>query len=466
MTMAYPALSPEKQARLREAYAANGGNLAAAAREIGIDRTTAGKYLRHDPPQPAPAEPMAEIVAEMLRQRTTEPVPTPEPEPEPTHHTFKETGDTAQVDVGTPERIRTLEDAIAFAEVDLTVWRVESWQCTSWETPLKLRRFDARGKVTGETPHRTHQWRLQMKLARIMPRSLLDATNAVFEAMREHSPRWPAPPKRGRVTRPHLCVVDLFDVHFGKLAWQPETGEHYDLRIAEQLYRNAVLDILEESAHRDIEEFVLPLGQDFLHVDGLRNETTNGTPQDTDGRPTKIITTAKRAVIWAVEQMAATAPVRVKYVPGNHDRLLSWCLTEMVAAWFRLTDQVSVDTSPRIRKAHRYGETLICFTHGDEEKDSSLVGIMANEFKQDFASTTTHEWHRGHRHRPKRMETTPVNYAEGVVIRDLMSLSATDSWHYRKGFVGGTRAAEAYFYQRDRGFVAQFVAKARMGDAR
>lgn len=381
-----------------------------------------------------------------------------------------ESGDTATIECVSPKRIVTLEDAIAFAQVDLTVWRVDKWSCVSWETGMKLRRFDERGKVVQETPHRTHQWRIKLDLRRIMPKSHRAALDGLFAAMKDHAPKYPPIPRRTPPAKPHLCVVDLFDVHFGKLAWaeecrlhgEPDDMANYDLRTAERLYRNAVLDILDESAHREIGEFVIPIGQDFFHIDGFKNETTNGTPQDVDGRLAKIIETGERSVIWAIEQCAAIAPTHVKYVPGNHDRLLALVLTRTIAAWFRNCPNVAVDLAPTTRKAHRFGTTLISFTHGNEEPTNSLASLMANEFKRDFCDTTCHEVHRGHLHRPKQYRTVPVDYQDGVVIRDLMSLSAVDAWHYRKSFIGAPRAAEAYFYSADAGFVAQYVAKARL----
>lgn len=375
---------------------------------------------------------------------------------------YTEAGDRAAVEIASPTRIRTLEDAVAYAEVDTRVWRVAKWSCTSWETGLKLRTFGPDGRVSGETPHRTHQWRIKLDLERILPRSVQEATDAIFEAMKGHEPKWPTLPARRPPAEPHLCVVDLFDAHFGKLAWAPETGENYDLKIAEQLYRHAVLDLLDESSGYEIDQFLLPFGNDFLHIDGAKNETTAGTPQDVDGRFAKIYEAGERAVIWAIEQLAAVAPVTVILVPGNHDRNVSYCLARTIAAWFRLTDRVTVDSSPIPRKRFVYGKTLLGFTHGNEERHGSLPVIMATEWPADWAATECREFHLGHFHRSRKMQTTPVDTHDGVVIRTLMSLSGSDAWHHRKGYVGSLKAAEALIYRKSSGFVANFAAKARL----
>lgn len=410
----------------------------------------------------SPEEGLPPIVQEVLRERGRAIEARVEPDPAPRDMSHKEDDESATVEYTSDRRIRTLEDALEYAEVDLKVWRVDRWEAVAWESSMKLRAFD-QGKVVGETPVRRNLWRVKLYLKRVLPKSLQAATDAIFETMREYSPKYPPLPPRKTPARPHMCVVDLFDVHFGKLAWSAETnGDSYDLKHAENLYRNAVIDILAEASGRVVEQFVFPLGNDFLHIDNNQNTTTNGTPQDTDGRFAKIIETGERAVIWAIEQLAAVAPVHVYYVPGNHDRLVALLLTRTVAAWFRHCGHVTVDLAPTTRKAHRYGSTLLAFTHGDEEPVAALSGIMANEWKEDFCQTTTHEWHRGHRHRPKKYEMVPVNSQDGVVIRDLRSLSSVDAWHYRRGYIGGSRAAEAYFYEKTGGFVCQYVAKARL----
>ena len=40
----------------------------------------------------------------------------------------------------------------------------------------------------------------------------------------------------------------------------------------------------------------------------------------------------------------------------------------------------------------------------------------------------------------------------GVTVSVLPSLSGTDSWHYKKGYVKNNRAAEAYLWHHDDGY--------------
>ena len=92
---------------------------------------------------------------------------------------------------------------------------------------------------------------------------------------------------------------------------------------------------------------------------------------------------------------------------------------------------------------------LIGLTHGNQEKHSSLPVIMATERPHDWAASTVREWHVGHLHKARRVDYVGLDTHDGVPVRTLRSLSAVDAWHFRKGYVGTERAAEAYLYSRD-----------------
>lgn len=252
-----------------------------------------------------------------------------------------------------------------------------------------------------------------------------------------------------------LCEISLFDHHFGKLAWGAETGHDYDLAIAEALYENAVKDLLDKVKIYRPEEFLFTVGQDLLHVDNVQYQTTQGTPQDCDGRLSKIIETAERATARAIRTLAARGKVRVMWVKGNHDSLMSQMLCRIMAAEFRKDDRVTVDVSPTSRKYVRYGASLLGYTHGNECPIKELPLIMARERPKDWAVCRTREWHTGHLHQQMLIEKM------GIKVRILPSLAGTDAWHCDRGYIGNDRAAEAYLYDHSEGYFASFQVQAR-----
>ena len=137
------------------------------------------------------------------------------------------------------------------------------------------------------------------------------------------------------------------DFHL-KLSWGEETGQDdYDLKIAERLWKETVTDILSKvSVLGDPEYILFPIGQDFFHFDTPRVTTTAGTQLDSDTRWQKMFTKGVELLVWAVEQCHALAPVKVMWVPGNHDQMLSYAAVVGLSQRYAHTETIDVDLSP------------------------------------------------------------------------------------------------------------------------
>lgn len=439
------------------------GNIAEVARRTGRTRNTVRKYVEAEKARReaggAPGRP-----------------PTPPAAPATETAGIRESADgTAVATATTGEVVKTLEDAVRVAGVDLTVWYVDRWEASQWSTPLNVKQGQSARELTnskgqsrqelGWEPSRLvqqQQYRVKLYLRRIVSRAVREALDALYDRMKAHAPRYPKPDRPAKATgEPYMAVFGLFDAHFGKLCWEPETASGYDLKLAEMLYRNAVTDLLAEASHRRIDRVLLPVGNDFFHMDNRRNTTFNGTPQDVDGRYAKVFEAGVAAVIWAVELLAGVAPVRVVWVPGNHDPTTSYHLCREVGAWFHRSDRVEADHGPRERKYERWGSNLIGLTHGDEIKPEDLPSQMLADVRAEMATADHCEWLIGHMHRAREWVAKSTDTHKGTTVRVLRSLAGTDAWHYRKGYVGASQAAEVFFYGRDRGYAGHAVVPAR-----
>lgn len=251
----------------------------------------------------------------------------------------------------------------------------------------------------------------------------------------------------------HMLEVSAFDVHFGKLSWGQEAGQDYDLSIARSCFEAAIDDLIAKAQGFPLQRVLLPIGNDLLQTDNLQGTTTGGTPQDTDSRYVKAFRHARSALAWAIHRLAALAPVVVIVVPGNHDRLTSFHMGEVLEAQFANDPRVTVDNSPKLRKYVHFGVNLLGFTHGSEEKHADLPLIMAREEPEAWAKATQYEWHVGHTHKSKETRYTAGDSFNGVRVRVLPSLCAADAWHYSKGYIGERRSAEAYLWSYTTGYV-------------
>lgn len=254
----------------------------------------------------------------------------------------------------------------------------------------------------------------------------------------------------------HLLEIAPVDLHVGKLSWREETGNDYDIRIAEQVFTTAIEDIIDRSSGYQITQIAFPVGNDLLQVDSPANTTTAGTYVDTDSRYIKSFRRARAITSWAIREMAKVAPVIVPVVPGNHDRITAFHLGEVLSAEFSGVKHVHIDNRPLLRKYVKYGITLLGYTHGSEEKPADLPLLMANEASEWWSETLHHEWHVGHLHKMKETRYTAGDSFQGVRVRILPSLCAPDAWHYSRGFVHERRACEAYLFGATTGYAGHF----------
>ena len=341
----------------------------------------------------------------------------------------------------------TVEQLVKKAGTDTSVWSVD-------RSRIALRDAPARGD-----PRQIRSMTVTLK--RKVPRSIVNASAELVKQLAIQKVPTLEKNRRRSGAGEYMAELSLYDHHFGKLAWGREVGEDYDLDIARSRYVGAVRDAVEKVSRWTIGSWLLPLGHDFFHIDNPRNETTKGTPQDVDGRWPKIFATGISAVLESIDLMRQVAPVKVVWVPGNHDRVSSWWLVQVIKSRYANATDVTVDDEPTPRKYIEFGCNLIGLTHGDEVRQQDLPAIMATAEPQRWANTTHHEWHLGHFHKRQETRYTAVDTHAGVVVRVLPSLAGTDSWHYSKGYLGSGNCAEMYLWGRTEGYVGHLSVSAR-----
>jgi hypothetical protein len=215
---------------------------------------------------------------------------------------------------------------------------------------------------------------------------------------------------------------------------------------------------------------VFPIGNDFFNSDNQFNTTTKGTPQDEDLRWQKTYDLGCKLIVDAIMMLKATGvSIKVPVIPGNHDQEKSYYLGSFVKAWFRDDQQVTIDNSAMTRKYIEWGEVMLGYTHGNEEKENSLPMLMATEEKQMWGRTSYHEWHLGHFHKKRNVKFTVMDKAQvlneehAVTVRYLSSLTGTEEWHYKKGYVGTTKAGEAFIWNDKTGLIGHLNANFVIG---
>lgn len=373
----------------------------------------------------------------------------------PPTESVAEQGDERVVTKGVNRRIKTLKDLVEVCEIDLAEWEIERWVCNKWDMGYK----DADAKAHAIPLFQVKAW-LRRHSATVKTLQVLRAQLVADIRSSAHKAR-AIKPERRFVDGDWLFEFAPTDLHMGKYAWGEETVTDYDIDSAADLF-NASLDFLLDRAMRvsggKLSRILCLFGNDVMHMDSKRGETTGGTRMDVDTRYIKVYRRTCEIHRRAVNRLLAVAPVDIVIVPGNHDELSSFHLGEVLAATYDGRKHVTVDNSPRLRKYYNFGVNLFGFTHGDAEKVSELPLTMAREVPELWAKCSSREWHIGHLHKKEGWQT-PGRVAQelfsdkGVRIRRLASLSSHDAWHTKHAYMD-RRTCEGFVYHRVAGYTA------------
>lgn len=326
-------------------------------------------------------------------------------------------------------KLRTVEDVLAHAEIDLTKYEIVSSTAKKWD-------------VTIAGPDGAEQVENFAIAVDVKPRvgkaSVLDAVEAMITA--SLGSRKPVK-ARTMPTKGLMQAIVVADPHIGKLAWNRETRHgDYDLNIACHVLRDGMAHLMTMGAQ--VRHFWL-LG-DVFHYDTPNGTTTKGTPLDRDGRVQKMLEEGTGVIIDALTESAKQVPTVVTLIPGNHDTIMTFALQRILQAHFRATKDIRIDGGYEVRKYHQWGQCLFGLTHGDKAF-KILPGLMAREAAHEWGQTTYRVIHKGHLHHRKSVETV-----DGVTVYQHPALCPPDGWHAGEGFVSD-RGMESWTYHHEGG---------------
>lgn len=270
----------------------------------------------------------------------------------------------------------------------------------------------------------------------------------VIAEMDAYSPKYPKV-KRKPCKDSHLLVLDIADLHIGKLASEFESSSAYNHVIAVNRAKEGVQGILDKSSGFNIDKIAFVIGNDVLHVDTPKNTTTSGTSQDTSCNWYDAFHMARMLYVDVIETLMQVADVHIVYNPSNHDYMSGFMLADSIKSWFRLSKNVTFDASISHRKYFKYGKNLIGTTHGDGAKQSNLPQLMSIEAKKEWAECDHYYWYTHHLH-----HKTAKDYMN-VTVETLRSPSGTDSWHHQKGYEHSPKAVEGFIHHKEQGQVAR-----------
>lgn len=273
--------------------------------------------------------------------------------------------------------------------------------------------------------------------------------NDFLETYKEYAPQYPTI-ERVKSKDEHLLVVDPADIHIGKLCRAFETGQEYNSQIAVKRVKEGVQGLLNKSQGFNIDKILFVIGNDILHTDTPKRQTTSGTPQDTDGMWYDNFNDGVRLYVDIIEMLMQVADVHVTFNPSNHDYTSGFYLAQLIATHFRQSENITFDVSISHRKYFTYGYNLIGTTHGDGAKNNDLPLLMAHE-ATDWGKCKHRYIYTHHVHHKTAKDIM------SVCVESLRSPSGADSWHYRNGYIHAPQAVEGFLHHPTHGQIARLT---------
>lgn len=331
----------------------------------------------------------------------------------------------------------SLEELLQKFKVNTNVWEVSKYITNIWGNQ-------------NNPNHQIKAW-LQKKIENIDNKE--NFVRQLVAEIKKYSKQIPAKTSKLSTER-NALLVNLTDLHLGRLSWAVETGYgNYDIKIATDIVNEAVDMILKRASGFQIEKIIFFIGGDYFNYNTSNPfpQTVNGTPQESDVRQPRMFRIGRKLACSQIERFAEHAYTEVVIVSGNHDHELIFGLGEVIEAKYENNDNISVNNIPKMRKYLQFGNTLIGVSHGKYEKRTELPMLMANEAKEMWANTNHRYFHLGHRHHEV------VEDKQGVILLTSPTAAETDSHEAKMGYTMSNRAIKAWIYNNADGEIASIT---------
>lgn len=277
------------------------------------------------------------------------------------------------------------------------------------------------GKVTVQRRNEdgTYRWERQHP----EQTSFIAAVGEAVEAFTVGMAPFIAPPAPTNRNSDIIPWINIGDAHLGMLAHEAETGENFDLAIAERELCAAISILLDEIEPCD--RLVINDLGDFTHYENMAGITeASGHALDYDGRFPKMIKTYSRVMRFIVDKaLEKAAIVDVIVNQGNHSRTNDIWMAELLRVSYGASGRVNVLNNDSVFIGYRMGNTLVMTHHSDKCKPARLASVMTTDFRVDYGETEYHYVDIGHIHHGMVLKEHP-----DISIESFNTLAPKDKW--------------------------------------
>lgn len=278
------------------------------------------------------------------------------------------------------------------------------------------------------------------------------------EALAREVPRVEPVKASGAWLKDLMACYPIGDGHLGMYSWAGETGEDWDLAIAERTHVGAMATLVDGAPAAE-DALIVNLG-DWLHYDSMAAVTpSSGHQLDADSRPNKMIRVAEATLRTCIDTaLRKHRRVRVLCVIGNHDPMGAQWLALALTGRYEKEPRVTIDRTPGVFQYVEHGRCLIGVHHGHKVKPAQLPGVLATDQAEAWGRTKHRYWWLGHVHHQRVFEFP------GCVVESFNTLAARDAYAYSGGW-RSRRQMQCIVLHREHGEVARSTVNVGMLEA-
>ena len=311
-------------------------------------------------------------------------------------------------------------------------WELVSWRASQWD-----------GGAEGKP-----KYSVQYKITPRTEFSIADVVKVAQKAFSEEITPFLFPPVNSgmEVDDNKLMEVAPVELHIGKMSNQIETGENYDLKIAQKRF----YDIFEAIYNKQLKErcgrCVVVIGSDFFNSESDSCTSKDKIPQQNDTRYIKLFYEGIKMYTSAILTLRNLFnKVDIMLCAGNHARAMETFLYMALEQRFVNDEIVHFIENYRLTQVYQFGKCAIFYNHGDANLKQTIKSIPA-EFSEVWGTHPFRELHLGHLHK----EVT-VDDEGGMITRRIGSPCSTDAWHYSNRFIGAIKKHQVFIWNAKEG---------------
>jgi UDP-2,3-diacylglucosamine pyrophosphatase LpxH len=271
---------------------------------------------------------------------------------------------TGEVVANFSEEVKSLDELIEKCHIDTEKWEITKYVQNFWGN--------------GNNPH----WQVKAWLGKKSTEQVFQDAFVDFLASYQPVSQEVMSPKFVDGKSNAMLVINKQDSHLNK--YDIDGNNNILDRLSTIMYKVEVI-ANQAQLSNNLEQITYIIGSDEFNSE-YSGATTKGTPQtNTHTYHNSFEYICNHEVLMITMLLQYAERVNVVYVAGNHDEFVGWHMVNWLQTYFRNTERLTFDCSPKYRKYISYGESALMFNHGDAIKPAKLAALFPIEFREAWS---------------------------------------------------------------------------------